>query len=150
MRLVIFRGPSTDEGTFSTAILDDGGPSFSWLELPERGNTPGKSRIPTGTYRAYVRFSPHFECEVYALSGVPNRTNIEIHPGNWAGDASLGWYSDLMGCMSPGHGFTIISPPEPGAKMQRAVKGSRAAFQELMTRTGGAPLDIEIREESMA
>lgn len=143
MILTIRRGPSTDEGTFSIATLDDG-TVYNWLELPWRDNKPGASAIPIGTYKAFPVVSAHFATKVYQLQMVPGRTFIEIHPGNWAGDTALGYYSDLLGCMAPGTGVGLLQPPEASYKPQKALTGSRAAFADFMARTKCEPITVTV------
>jgi hypothetical protein len=59
------------------------GEHFCWtLELPWLQNTPGKSCIPTGSYRVLLTLSVRFGREMPRLIGVPKRTGILIHPGN--------------------------------------------------------------------
>lgn len=52
------------------------------LELADRGNANGISCIPAGTYSYFKRVSPS-NGNVLELRGVPNRTNIQIHKGNY-------------------------------------------------------------------
>jgi hypothetical protein len=146
MKLTIRRGETTDQGTFGCAFLDDGGAPFDSLELPWKANECGASCIPPGVYKAQTRTSPHFGVSVYEILDVPGRTSIEIHPGNWAGDITLGLYSDLLGCVALGRGVGVLQPPETGFVVQKALMNSRKAFDEFMQRTGGQPLDIEIIE----
>ena len=138
MRLTIQRGPSTDAGTFSKARLDIG-VVFDWAELPDRGNAPGLSCIPVGVYDWDLVDSPHFGFKVWRARDVPGRSFIEIHPANWAGDTTKGLYSDLLGCMAPGHGTGLLAPP--GHPAQMAILQSRPAFQNFMaiTTAGAAP-----------
>lgn len=143
--LRVLRGPSSDVGTFSAAVLSDGvRPSidFDIIELPWRANKPNLSCIQVGTYQASVVKSIHFGFDVYLLRGIPGRSNIELHPANWAGDTTLGWYSDLLGCMSPG--YEVGELAAPNGKLQKAVMHSTDAFKELMNFTGGAPLTVQI------
>ena len=141
------RGPPLDVGTFGTGTLSDGVRDdlvFDTLELPWRYNQPMVSCIPLGTYGAKVVNSVRFGFEVYLLYNVPSRVSVEIHPANFAGDVSKGWHSDLLGCMTVGHGVGEIQTPDVPPKLQRAVLGSRAAFDSLMQFTGGAPLTVRI------
>lgn len=144
MILTVRRGPPSDEGTFGTATLDDGGVPFDSVELPWRANAVGKSSIPIGTYRAALVFSPHFGTQVYQLQGVPGRSFIEIHPGNWGGDVDLGFYSDLLGCIALGHGTGLLQPPEASFRVQKAILNSRAAMKDFMDRCAGEPIQVQI------
>jgi hypothetical protein len=63
----------------------DGTPLCSTLELPVRDGLPG-SAIPLGTYPVSVYPSPKFGREMPLIMGIPGRSQIEIHWGNWASD----------------------------------------------------------------
>jgi Family of unknown function (DUF5675) len=56
------------------------------LELPWRGNAPLISSIPDGTYRAILRYD-HADMWRIELTGVPGRTNVQIHTGNTPDDS---------------------------------------------------------------
>ena len=65
---------------------------------------PGKTAIPTGTYRLGIRFSPSHKKEVLFLQDVPGYEYILIHTGNTA--------ADTEGCQLPGtlrdtHAMTV-------------------------------------------
>lgn len=143
MKLTIRRGPSRDDGTFGNAELDDG-TQYDSLELPWRDNLIGKSCIQIGTYHAILVLSPHFGFQVYQLQFVPGRSAVEIHPANWAGNTDLGFYSDLLGCISLGHGVSYLQPPESSYKAQRAILNSRAAFKDFMTKCNSEAIEVTI------
>jgi len=148
MMLEIAREPSTEEGTFGKAELlgDDSLDLVArWesLELPWFGNTPGVSCIPLGTYIAKVYDSPHFGRKVYLLQDVPDRQDIELHPLNWAGDASKGWYTDSKGCMGIGMSRGTLTPPDTG-RAQNCILSSTAALNALLKFTNGADIEIKI------
>lgn len=50
--------------------------------------------IPPGKYSVEITFSPHFGKPMPLLDGVPQRTDIRIHPANWP--------SQLEGCIAVG------------------------------------------------
>ena len=54
---------------------------FYTLELPWKENRRNISRIPAGEYEAIKYYSPKHKRIVILLLDVPDRTNIEIHPG---------------------------------------------------------------------
>lgn len=139
MNLTLTRGPSTDEGTFGR--LTGPGLSLRTAELPWRENEPNGSCIPPGVYAADV-FQSSTKGRVYLLSGVPGRSMIEIHAANFAGDVTMGWESELLGCIAPGLGVARIQNAD--GKLQLAVINSRAALARLFEVTGGAPITLEI------
>jgi hypothetical protein len=55
------------------------------LELPKKDGLPG-SAIPAGRYRITVAFSPHFQRRMPLLVGIPNRSEIEMHWGDYVED----------------------------------------------------------------
>jgi hypothetical protein len=55
------------------------------LELPKKDGLPG-SAIPAGRYRVTVAFSPHFQRRMPLLVGIPNRSEIEMHWGDYVED----------------------------------------------------------------
>lgn len=146
MKLQVHREPSMDEGTFGKALLIDDEDQiierFEYLTLPWRDNQEGISSIPAGVYKADLYDSPHFRRQVYLLDEVPGRMNIEIHPLNWAGDTTLGWHSDALGCMGVGRGRAEMTPPDTG-RSQKAITSSTAALDELIG-LAGTPLTVEI------
>lgn len=60
------------------------------LELPWKDNQRRISCIPEGHYEAQKHISPNFGKSVW-IKGVPNRTEILIHKGNF--------YTDILGCV---------------------------------------------------
>lgn len=147
-RLAILRDETGDEGTLSLGMLADGAQRlgfWQFIELPWRNNQPNRSCIPAGTYVARVVWSPKFKRYVYRLEDVPDRTDVEIHPSNFAGDVDLGYTSDLEGCMAPGIARTDMLAPS-GMK-QRAVVSSSIALTDLLTVTGGEPIEVAISWE---
>lgn len=67
------------------------------LELPWLNNAPRKSCIPEGEYAGRYTMSSRFGRMMWAIEGVPARSGIRIHAGNYAG-AKL---SDSLGCPLP-------------------------------------------------
>lgn len=70
------------------------------LELPWRGNVNFTSCIPPGRYRYRVAWSPRAGRNVIWIDGVPDRENIQIHPGNFT--------SQINGCALVGDGIRDI------------------------------------------
>ena len=56
------------------------------LELPWQGNEPLISSIPDGTYGGILRYD-HTDQWRIELTGVPGRTNVQIHTGNTPDDS---------------------------------------------------------------
>lgn len=98
----LHRLTESDEGTFGIFAAPSLGFSCVSLELPDRANTPMKSRIPAGNYLTNWGYSNRFKRDMYRLDDVPGRVGILIHPANFAGDVLLDWKSDLSGCIALG------------------------------------------------
>ncbi len=138
--LTITRGPSTDEGTFGRAVLDSG-EEFDSLELPWHDNAPMVSCIPPGTYRAEKHHSPHFNRDLYELQDVEGRSEILIHQGNWAGDKSKGFRSDVTGCILLGQETGMLAE-------QKALLRSKFALNDFHKATNGEPIQVVIQWRS--
>lgn len=139
IKAILKRMRSGDEGTFGTLLLRDGARELTLYtaELPWRENAVGKSCIPLGKYTARLSPSPRFRRDLYELEGVPGRSEILIHRGNWAGDASKGKLSEVKGCILVGMAHGIL-------KGQRAVVQSATALAALHKFTGGEALELEV------
>lgn len=88
------------------------------LELADLNNTTGISCIPEGTYKAFKRNSPtNGNC--IELKGVPDRTYIQIHSGNYT--------KNILGCILVGDSIKFLdtdSIPD--------VTNSRATLDKLL------------------
>ena len=89
------------------------------LELPDLNNQVNISCIPEGTYFMAKRVSPSRGYEVLQYVGVPNRTYIQIHPGNTV--------DDIRGCQLPGEYVNFSTKGVP------RVGKSTDTFNKLMS-----------------
>ena len=144
-RLVIQRGQSTDQGTPGAAELYNAAGVALWqgadMELPDRGDAPDISRIPAGVYIASYYFSNTFQRKVYHVQNVPGRTAIEIHIGNFAGDKSKGFRSDVLGC-------TVLGTEIGTIEGQTACLDSAVAYDSFVAASAGADIEVEYRDPS--
>jgi hypothetical protein len=92
MQLKVTRLTFTPRSTGGTLSVD-GSPFCSTLELPVRDGLPG-SAIPVGTYPVSIYPSPHFGRLMPLILGISNRSEIEIHYGNFP--------SETRGCVLVG------------------------------------------------
>jgi hypothetical protein len=60
-------------------------PTFQTLELPKRDGKPG-SCIPMGRFPVTLYDSPHFDRLMPLINGIPGRSEIEIHWGDFPDD----------------------------------------------------------------
>lgn len=88
----------SDEGTFGRIILANGDIGPQTLELPWRDNERNISCIPLGRYLCHWYKSATWGW-VYSIESVPQRGQIRIHWGNYAGDITKGWKTDSAGCI---------------------------------------------------
>lgn len=138
-RVRIARFPSTDEGTFG--ILQAPGFACFTGELPWIDNERGKSCIPEGVYQVKIVNSPRMG-RVYGLSGVPDRSNVLVHSGNFCGDVEKGFKSHVLGCILLGK-YTGRMDNGNGTK-QRAVCASRPAVRAFMESLNNEPFELEV------
>lgn len=135
LRGLLLRGPSTDQGTFGQLFLHN----FQCFttELPDRNNASQISRIPAGEYLCKWRKSPKFGW-CYHVTGVPDRGNILIHAGNYAGAVDRGYLSHSHGC---------ILPCARLGKLARQSAGlvSRPAVRKLAEIMQGQDFLLEVR-----
>ena len=113
---VIYRTPSTPQGTFGIWFID-GKPFCVTLERPTEGDYPC---IPPGTYEC-ERFDSPKNGETWLLKDVPGRTMIEIHSANV--------YTQLLGCIAPGRRLGELSGVP-------AVLESKLAMRDLFMKLG--------------
>lgn len=134
------RGEEGDWGTKGYWIALASGWHCDTLELPNRGNMPGISRIPPGTYSCSIVWSHHFQQMLYQVNDVIGRGGIEIHRGNWAGDQARGMKADIRGCCLLGRGYGYLSE-HPN---QLAILNSGIVVAEFMKEMAARPFTLEI------
>jgi hypothetical protein len=137
MNVILNRLETGDSGTFGTLVL--GGITFATGELPWRDNLANKSCIPPGTYTCTYRFSPSHNKNVYHVDNVEGRTDVEVHSGNWAGDTTLGYKSDVLGCLILGLIHEVLEG-------QEAVEHSVVALQQFEDALQQQPFVLTIVE----
>lgn len=137
IKATLTRMSSTDQGTKGELKIDSLSFKCNTFELPWRNNQPKMSCIPTGTYKATVFFSPHFRRCVYLLDGVPNRSSVEVHVGNYAGDTSKGFRSDVLGCILVGDGYS-----KGGGQMM--LTNSKVTLDRLLEATAKQDMELTI------
>lgn len=133
---VLIRKHTSDDGTFGVMLTDKSGKRWYTGELPWRNNEREISCIPAGEYEARWDKSPHFG-ECYHLVGVPNRSEVLIHVGNWCGDKQLGKKSDVHGCIILGKGKAMLMN-------QPAVTDSKAAIAEFHAEMKQEPFKLYV------
>lgn len=97
------------------------------------------SCIPFGEYSVAIRKSPRYGT-IFHVQDVPGRSYILIHWGNWAGDVSMGYRSNVEGCILLGKYHAELCG-------QRAVACSRTTVRRFMEYMQGRRFTLTIREE---
>lgn len=103
MKVRLTRTEQNDKQSLGVLQIIDGyriAMSCFTLELPDRNNEPQVSCIPTGSYQVKKRTSPKFR-EHFHIVGVPNRSYILIHAGNY--------HTGILGCVLVGSGYRDIN-----------------------------------------
>lgn len=108
--------------TFGDFFRPDGTRISRTCELPNADNPTGHRCIIAGRFLCRRRWSAKHGCEVFEITGVPGRTDIEIHPANWP--------FQLLGCVAPGESIEVING-------KRGVTNSRATFDAFMREMQG-------------
>ena len=136
MRAILQRLETGDQGTFGRLTL--GGLALFTGELPWRDNASNVSCIPPGSYRCVWTYSNRFKRNMYLVAPVVGRAGIRIHAANLMGDATLGFRSQLNGCVSLGERLGTIAS-------QRALLLSTPALRRFEALTRGKPFELEVR-----
>lgn len=133
----LYRLKRSDQGTRGMLYCEEF--QCNTLELPWRDNQRSISCIPPGEYNVEIRMSPKYG-PIYWVKDVPNRSFILIHWGNWAGDESKGYKSNVNGCILLGARRGILNN-------QWAVLNSRITVRRFMEKMRKTPFILNILEE---
>jgi hypothetical protein len=136
MHVLLLRVSESDQGTFGYLIFD--GQLLRTGELPWRENRPNISRIPAGIYTVCLRYSPKYG-NVYEVKDVQGRTYILLHQGNFCGDESLGFRTNVQGCILLGFKRGLLYG-------QQAVLASTLARRRFETVMNFEPFTLEVRD----
>lgn len=131
LKAVLTREESADTGTFGTLVVFMGDARLYTChtgELPWRDNEAGVSCIPEGEYSC-CHYSSEKYPDNYLVRDVPGRDAILIHTGNFCGDRSQGYKSDVEGCILVGEELGVLDG-------QKAILKSRAAMADLRDAVG--------------
>jgi hypothetical protein len=132
-QLTLIRTQTGDEGTYGT-LTTPCGKQFCTGEAPWRDNQNGISCIPTGVYYFIFTRSQHYPQGTWICDGVTDRTGIRIHIGNWCGDTSKNYESDIEGCILLGKTTEIRR--NKYNELQRGVFNSTQAIKEFQDEMG--------------
>lgn len=138
---VLVRQDESDEGTFGTLKVYEGGALLYTCftgELPNRDNQPRMSCIPKGWYGCQPWHSRKYPRN-YNVMEVPGRSAILIHAGNFCGDRSKGYRTNVEGCILVGRSLGTIQG-------QKAVLSSELAMNDLWELIGENRFSLRIKE----
>jgi Family of unknown function (DUF5675) len=102
----------------------NGEQQYSTLEPPAPQFAAAFHAIPAGTYKVVLYPSPKFGRMMPLLEGIPGRSEIEIHWGNFP--------EDTKGCILIGTSQSVDAESRP------AIWNTRAAFDSLFPDIEGA------------
>lgn len=128
-----------DQGTFGQIVLPNR--VLFTGELPWRDNKTGKSCIPEGDYLCVWGPSRRFG-HAFEVTGVPGRSRVLIHNGNYCGDVDKGFRSHVLGCV-------LLGTAEGKLAGQKAVLLSRYGMAEFMRHVGEEPFTLEVRNNGL-
>lgn len=134
--VVLERLSKSEAGCFGRILAPRGFACFSG-ELPDRGNAPGISCVPTGIYDVVWAMSPRLRRNTYRLLAVPCRSGILKHPANFMGDAALGLRCQLNGCIALGEKVGVMDG-------QRALLISGPAVRRFEAHMDRQPFRLRI------
>lgn len=89
-----------EKQTLGKLVFGDEELELVTLELPDKNNRRGISRIPKGKYNVIPRWSQKYG-EHYIVQDVPYRSYILFHHGNY--------YNETKGCILVGEAFKDIN-----------------------------------------
>lgn len=140
-KATLTRLETSSHGTFGILrILSEGGGFLFECftgELPWKDNARRVSCIPEGTYKCY-RYRSRRYSKAYSVNGVPGRSAILIHAGNFCGDTSQGLKTNSAGCILVGLDRGTLCG-------QRAVLNSTLALNKLISLVGESGFTLEVR-----
>jgi len=134
MKASLYRYEETDEGTFGIIVFD--GQFLHTGELPGNNNKPNTSCIPCGKYVVRMRVSPKYG-KVYEVTGVPKRSYILFHHGNYCGSKEMGYLTNTAGCI-------LLGTRRGKLQRQKALLISRIARRRFETVMNFEPFTLEV------
>lgn len=133
--VVLIRTSESAHGTFGVIVFGDH--HLYTGELPWKQNKPNVSCIPVGRHKVHERMSPRYG-RVYTIA-VEGRSYILFHQGNFCGDESEGFKTNVRGCILLGSRVGIIGG-------QKAVLASRVARRKFERAMAFEPFILDIRD----
>ena len=136
--VALFRTSTSNQGTFGVIVF--AGQYLYTGELPWKDNRPNVSCIPVGIYTVCLRYSPKYD-NVYHVANVQGRSYILFHQGNFCGDLTLGFRTNVQGCI-------LLGFRRGKLYGQQAVLASRLARKRFESIMAFESFKLEIRDDS--
>jgi hypothetical protein len=152
-------GKDGEQGTRSTVFAYDGpacshtwvGGELRWTDLDRNGiRDTNVSCSPQGSFigkhtLSPKRSTPVNKVYVYQLENVPGAVALQLHIGNFFGDVSKGWQSDVEGCILLGKEKGLIKNKK--GVLQEGISGSVDAIKEFMNWANEEDIMVRITEQ---
>tara|TARA_R110002153_G_scaffold250111_1_gene406763 strand:- start:20 stop:430 length:411 start_codon:yes stop_codon:yes gene_type:complete len=103
MKIEIFRLEYEDKQVLGDCAITESGKDIflaKSLERADNNNQRNISCIPQGEYLCLLEYSNRFDCDLWEIKGVPNRSECKFHSANY-------WH-DLNGCIALGTKYLDI------------------------------------------
>ena len=103
MKIEIFRLEYEDKQVLGDCAITESGKDIFLAKSLERADNNNKrniSCIPQGKYLCLLEYSNRFDCDLWEIKGVPNRSECKFHSANY-------WH-DLNGCIALGTKYLDI------------------------------------------
>ena len=104
MKIELFRLEYEKKQTLGECAITQNGKDIflsKSLERADNNNQRNISCIPSGEYLCVLEYSNKFDCDLWEIKGVPNRSECKFHSANY-------WH-DLNGCIALGSEFVDIN-----------------------------------------
>jgi hypothetical protein len=104
MNIELFRMEYEEKQTLGECAITDSGKDIflaKSLERADNNNQRNISCIPEGEYLCVLEYSHKFDCDLWEIKGVKNRSECKFHSANY-------WH-DLNGCIALGDRFLDIN-----------------------------------------
>ena len=103
MRIELFRLEYEEKQTLGECAITENGKDLFLAKSLERADNKNQiniSCIPSGEYLCVLEHSNRFNCDLWEIKGVPNRSECKFHSANY-------WH-DLNGCIALGAKYLDI------------------------------------------
>tara|TARA_R110000764_G_scaffold136708_1_gene224616 strand:- start:107 stop:517 length:411 start_codon:yes stop_codon:yes gene_type:complete len=125
MRIELFRLEYEKKQVLGDCAITENGKDIflaKSLERADNNNQRNISCIPQGEYLCVLEYSNRFDCDLWEIKGVPNRSECKFHSANY-------WH-DLNGCIALGTKYLDID--NDGFRDVLNSKNTMKKFHEVL------------------